>query len=134
MQLTISEAAAHCGYRSTTVIYRLLRSGMLRAYEAGHRGRSQLLESNPAGQCSLRDYITVCVQLRHDSPLAQAPRRAAAVPPPLERLAASQPAPNWAAVAKQLNEFLPSWPSPPWTADQVNTLVVCVEMAQEVAG
>lgn len=126
MQLTISEAAAHCGYRSTTVIYKLQRSGMLRVYEAGHRGRSQLLESNPAGHCSLRDYIAACVQLRHDSPLAQAPRRAAAVAP--------LTSPNWAAVAEQLNEFLPDWPAAPWSAEQVNTMALCIEMAQEAAG
>lgn len=42
--------------------------------------------------------------------------------------------PNWAAVADQLNEFLPDWPAPPWTAEQVNTMVVCAQMAQESAG
>ena len=80
MQLTISEAAAHCGYKSRTVIYRLQRDGLLRDYEAGREGRSLLLESHPPGRCSLRDYIAACVQLRHDSPLAQRQRPAAATP------------------------------------------------------
>ena len=71
MKLTISEAAAHCGYKSRSVIYRLQQSGMLRDYEAGRVGRNRLLESHPPGRCTLRDHIAACVQLRYDSPLGQ---------------------------------------------------------------
>ena len=71
MKLTISEAAAACGYKSRSVIYKLQQCGMLRDYEAGHHGRSRLLESDPPGRCTLRDHIAACVQLRHDSPLGQ---------------------------------------------------------------
>jgi len=27
-----------------------------------------------------------------------------------------------------------TWPAPPWTGDQVNTLALCLEMALEAAG
>jgi len=38
------------------------------------------------------------------------------------------------AVAQTLNGYLgPSWPAPPWDGDQVSTLAMCLEMAQEGA-
>ena len=39
---------------------------------------------------------------------------------------------RWDEVAERLNSYLdPSWPSPPWTGDQVATLSLCLEMAEE---
>ena len=135
MKLTISEAAAHCGYKSRSVIYRLQQSGLLRDYEAGRVGRSLLLESHPPGRCPLRDHIAASVQLRHDSPLGQHPspmaelsdaELAAAMPTdaeleaavaPLDRwIDAQRQEPEWDEIAARLNGFLgQDWPAPPWS-------------------
>lgn len=43
--------------------------------------------------------------------------------------------PDWDAVAEQLNEHLgDEWPAPPWGAEQVNTLAMCLSLAMESAG
>jgi hypothetical protein len=130
MKLTISEAAAHLGYRSRTVLYRLLRDGLLKDYQAGRDGRTQLLESHPPGRCSLRDHVAACVQLRHDSPLGH---RA----DPLPAISALDAAPSvhWQRIAELVNGFLgPDWPAPPWSAEQVNTLCMAVSLAEDVNG
>jgi hypothetical protein len=145
MKVTISEAAAHCGYKSPTVIYRLHRDGRLRDYEAGRQGRSLLLDTHPPGRCSLRAHIAACVQLRYDSPLAQRRPHAA----PLVEMSDAElgaytdrvmagldpaPAPDWVAIAARLNEFLgPDWPAPPWSAAQVNTVAMALSLAEEAA-
>ena len=157
MKLTISEAAAHCGYKSRSVIYRLQQSGLLRDYEAGRVGRSLLLESHPPGRCPLRDHIAASVQLRHDSPLGQHPSPmaelsddqlgaycdrhlgddalAAAVAPINEWIDAQRQEPAWPRIAQLLNGFLgPSWPPPPWDGDQAATVAMALAMAQEAAG
>jgi len=156
MKLTISEAAAACGYKSRSVIYRLQQSGMLRDYEAGRVGRNRLLESDPPGRCTLRDHIAACVQLRHDSPLGQRhglaspiaemtddqlaaycdehlgeAALAAAIAPINEWIDAQRQEPEWERIAARLNAFLGAWSAPPWTAGEVNTLALCLEMAQE---
>ena len=143
MKLTISEAAAHCGYKSRTVLYRLQQSGLLRDYEAGRVGRSLLLESHPPGRCPLRDHIAASVQLRHDSPLGQRPMRGAEAEisdealeramAPIHRWSeARDRAARWNEVAERLNSYLdPSWPAPPWSGDQVATLSLCLDMAEE---
>jgi hypothetical protein len=130
MKLTISEAAAHLGYRSRTVLYRLLRDGLLKDYQAGRDGRTQLLESHPPGRCSLRDHVAACVQLRHDSPLGHRADPLAAISD--DELA---PSVQWQRIAVLLNGFLgPDWPSPPWSAEQVNTLEMCIALAHDTAG
>ena len=158
MKLTISEAAAACGYKSRSVIYRLQQSGMLRDYEAGRHGRSRLLESHPPGRCPLRDHIAACVQLRHDSPLGQRhgplaspiaalsdAELAAAMPTDADLAAAMAPIdrwiesqredPDWSRVAQLLTEYLgPTWPGPPWDGEQTATVALCLEMAREGAG
>ena len=151
MKLTISEAAAHCGYKSRSVIYRLQQSGLLRDYEAGRVGRSLLLESHPPGRCPLRDHIAASVQLRHDSPLGQHPspmagltdaELAAAMPTdaqleaalaPIDRwIASRQQEPAWDRIAQLLNGFLgDSWPPPPWAGDQAATVAMCLELATD---
>lgn len=137
------QPVAHCGYKSRTVLYRLLQRGMLSAYETGQRGRSLLLETNPAGPCSLKEHVGSCLQLRHDSPLAQRPIRGAEAEicdealelamAPIHRLReARDHAARWEEVAERLNSYLdPSWPAPPWTADQVATLALCLDMAAD---
>jgi hypothetical protein len=157
MKLTISEAAAYCGYKSRTVLYRLLRDGLLRDYEAGRVGRTRLLESDPPGRCTLRDHIAACVQLRHDSPLGQrhgplagpldelnddqlnaycdehlGDDALAAAIEPIDRWIESQRQdPNWALVADRLNAYLGAWSAPPWTAEEANTLAMALSLAQE---
>ena len=38
----------------------------------------------------------------------------------------------WDEVAVRLNSYLdPSWPAPPWSGDQVATLALCLDMAEE---
>ena len=145
MKLTIREAAAYCGYKSRSVIYRLQQSGMLRDYEAGRHGRNRLLESDPPGRCSLRDHIAACVQLRHDSPLVQRhgplaspiaelsdAALAAAIAPINEWIDAQRQEPEWERIAERLNAYLgPAWPGPPWDGDQSATVAMALSLAQE---
>ena len=143
MKLTISEAAAHLGYRSRTVIYRLLRDGLLRDYAAGRDGRSQLLESHPVGRCPLRDHVAACLQLRHDSPLGHRADPVAAMSDAelarhTDQVMAgldAAPLPPWERIAELANASLDckSWGPPPWPADRWATLQVVFEMAQEAA-
>lgn len=45
---------------------------------------------------------------------------------------AQEPAPDWPRIAAQLNAYLgDSWPAPPWSGDQVNTLAMCLSLAEE---
>jgi hypothetical protein len=147
MRVTVSEAAAHCGYASRTVIYRLHRDGRLRDYEAGRQGRSMLLETHPPGRCSLRAHIAACVQLRYDSPLAQ--RRPPAEPlvelgdaelgaccdEVMAGLDAVELGPDWEEISEAANSMVDckAWGPPPWAADQWATLAVVLELAQEAA-
>jgi len=158
MKLTISEAAAYCGYKSRSVIYRLQQSGMLRDYEAGRVGRNRLLESDPPGRCTLRDHIAACMQLRHDSPLGQrhgplaSPIAAltdadlgaycdehlgeaaleAAMAPIDDWIQGQQQEASWERVAERLNAYLgPSWPGPPWDGEQTATVAMALSLAQE---
>ena len=58
-------------------------------------------------------------------------QRVAAHPEP----APAEPGPDWVAIADQLNAYLgPSWPAPPWSADQVNTVAMCLSLAVEACG
>jgi len=147
MKLTISEAAAYCGYKSRSVLYRLQQSGMLRDYEAGRVGRNRLLESDPPGRCSLRDHIAACVQLRHDSPLGQrhgplaspiaalSDAELAAAMAPIDRwIEGQREDPDWQLIAERLNAYLGAWSAPPWTAEEANTLAMALAMAREGAG
>jgi hypothetical protein len=43
-----------------------------------------------------------------------------------------EPGPDWVAVADQLNAYLgPSWPAPPWSGDQCNTVAMALSLAEE---
>jgi hypothetical protein len=156
MKLTISEAASHCGYASRTVLYRLLRDGRLRDYEAGRHGRNRLLESDPPGRCPLREFVAACVQLRHDSPLGQrhgpiaelsdadlgaycdehlGDDALAAAMAPIDRwIQGQQQEANWDGIAERLNAYLgPAWPGPPWDGEQSATVAMAMALAQEGA-
>lgn len=54
---------------------------------------------------------------------------------PINRwIEARDQAPEWDAVAERLNDYLgEGWPAPPWDADQVATLALCIELAEEGA-
>jgi predicted DNA-binding transcriptional regulator AlpA len=46
-----------------------------------------------------------------------------------------QSGPPWERIAVLLNGFLgPDWPAPPWSAEQVNTLEMCIALAHDTAG
>ncbi|MFM8968061.1 MAG: hypothetical protein ACKOGI_09010 [Vulcanococcus sp.] len=79
-------------------------------------------------------------QIRHSSPLwrrggAEEISEAeldAALRPINQWIEARDQAPAWDAVATRLKGYLgDSWPSPPYSADQVATLALCLEMARE---
>jgi hypothetical protein len=45
------------------------------------------------------------------------------------------PSVQWERIAVLLNGFLgPDWPAPPWSAEQVNTLEMCIALAHDTAG
>ena len=160
MKVTISEAALACGYQSRTMLYRLRRAGLLRPYEAGHRGRSLLLETHPVGRTPLREYVAGCVQLRYDSPLGQrgptdrtslhglsdqqlnayveevlSDDALNAAMAPITAWCDSQRAPDWGQIAEQFNAYLgDSWPAPPYSGGQTATLAMCLSLAEEAAG
>ena len=142
MILNTSEAARHLGYRTRTTLQRLLRAGHLNHYKVPGGGRQVLLETAPPGLPSLREQDQALTQIRHSSPLwrrggAEEISEAeldAALQPINRWIEAREQAPGWEAVAERLNAFLGnSWPAPPWDADQVATLALCLEMAQEAA-
>ena len=120
MILNTSEAARHLGYRTRTTLQRLLAAGLLDAYRVPGGGRAVLLETAPPELPTLRQRGQGLTQIRYNSPLW---RRSGA-----EEI--TEPA--WDAVAERLNAYLgPTWPGPPWDGDQVATLALCLEMAQE---
>jgi hypothetical protein len=44
----------------------------------------------------------------------------------------AKPASDWEAIAAALNAYLgPDWPAPPWDAAQVNTVAMCLSLAEE---
>jgi hypothetical protein len=151
MILNLSEATLHLGYRSRSTLQRLVRDGHLDAYRMPCNGREVLLETTPAGQPSLRETVRSMTQYRPDSPLWRQERRRRPTAAPLAELSdeelgarcdevmaeldAVELGPDWAEVAEQLNAYLgPQWPAPPWSADQVATVAMCLSLAQEAAG
>ena len=53
---------------------------------------------------------------------------------PIDRWIESQrqEAPDWALVADRMNAYVgPTWPAPPWTAEQANTMAMAMALAQE---
>jgi len=142
MILNTSEAARFLGYRTRTTLQRLLAAGLLDAYRVPGGGRQVLLETNPPELPTLRQRVQALTQVRFNSPLW---RRGGAeeiteqgleqAMEPINRwIEARDQAPNWEAVAERLNAYLgDGWPAPPYSGDQVATLALCLEMAQEAA-
>ncbi len=102
MICNLTEASNLLGYRSRSVLQRLVKGGHLRDYERGSQGRSVLLETEPPGLSSLQEVVRSLTVARIGSPLAT----------PVEG--------DWDAIAKECNEMLnPSlWSPPPWSADR----------------
>jgi len=121
MILNTSEAARHLGYSTRTTLQRLLGAGLLDDYRRPGGGRAVLLETRPVGLPTLRERVQALVQIRHSSPLW--------------RRSGAEKTPAWDAVADRLNDFLgPSWPGPPYSGDQCNTLAMALSLAVEAAG
>ena len=158
MIVNISEACVHLGYRSRSTVQRLIQKGHLDGYLRPGGGRAVLLETDPPGLPSLRSAVQGLTQIRYDSPLWQQPRqrRAARVAEmsdaelhaycdehlsdaaleaamvPITAWCDSQRAPDWESISERLNAYLgDNWPAPPYSAEQVNTLALCLEMAGE---
>jgi len=144
MILNTSEAARFLGYRTRTTLQRLLAAGLLDDYRRPGGGRQVLLETNPPELPTLRQRVQALTQIRYSSPLWRRDGPAEITEQGLE--AAMRPinrwiestrdeGPQWEVIAERLNGYLdPSWPGPPWSGDQVATLALCLEMAQEAAG
>jgi len=140
MILNTSEAARHLGYSTRTTLQRLLAAGLLDAYRVPGGGRQVLLETAPPELPTLRQRVQGLTQIRYNSPLwrrggAEKISEAeldAALEPINQWIEARDQAPAWDAVAERLNAYLgDGWPAPPWDGDQVATLALCLEMAEE---
>jgi len=141
MILNTSEAARHLGYSTRTTLQRLLAAGLLNDYRVPGGGRQVLLETSPPSLPTLRQRVRALVQVRYSSPLWRRDGPAeeitelgleAAMEPINRWIESRHQAPAWEVIAERLNAHLgPSWPGPPWSGDQVATLALCLEMAQE---
>jgi len=140
MILNTSEAARHLGYSTRTTLQRLLAAGLLDAYRVPGGGRQVLLETAPPELPTLRQRVQALVQIRYSSPLWRRDSPAEITEQGLEQamepinrwIESRDEGPKWEVIAGRLNDFLdPSWPGPPYSGDQVATLAVCLEMAQE---
>jgi len=140
MILNTSEAARHLGYSTRTTLQRLLAAGLLDDYRRPGGGRAVLLETAPEGLPTLRERVQGLTQIRYNSPLWRRSGAEEITEPGLEQamepinrwIESRDEGPQWKAVAERLNGYLgTSWPGPPYSGDQVATLAVCLEMAQE---
>jgi len=140
MILNTSEAARFLGYRTRTTLQRLLAAGLLDDYRRPGGGRQVLLETNPPELPTLRQRVQALTQIRYSSPLWRRDGPAEITEQGLEQamepinrwIEARDQAPAWDAVAERLNAYLgDGWPAPPYSADQVATLALCLEMARE---
>jgi hypothetical protein len=138
MVVNLTKAALHLGYRSRSTLQRLVRDGQLAAYRVSSSGRDILLETDPPGLPSLREAVQALTQFRPRSPLWQQPRPRlpaadladdAALDAEMTEIDAGLDSSGWTAMAEQLNAYLgDSWPAPPWSAEQVNTLFMCAAL------
>jgi len=119
MILNTSEAARHLGYSTRTTLQRLLAAGLLDDYRRPGGGRAVLLDTAPEGLPTLRERVQGLTQIRYNSPLWR--RGGAEEASELER------------VAQRCNSYLDcsAWGSPPWTADQWQTLRVVLEITDQ---
>lgn len=109
----LTQASALLGYRSRSVLQRLVKAGHLGNYECGSQGRSVLLETEPPGLPSLQEAVRSLTVARIGSPLTR----------PAER--------DWDAIAEEGNAMLnPNlWGAPPWSADRWAGLAGVLEIA-----
>ena len=117
MLLNIKQVSERLGYRSRSVVQRLVRDGMLDAYLRGTRGRAILLEWAPPDLPDLRTAVQGMVTVRVGSPLLKkAPR-------------SDQ---RWALLAEIGNDMLRlrQWGAPPWSGPQWATLMGVVELVR----
>lgn len=94
--VTFGDAAAHLGHKSRSTLYRLKREGWLSDYlRPGGKGGAELLELEPEGLPTLREFVKGHLRPRPDSPLWAADRGArpdpAAVAQGLAQLVAGLP-------------------------------------------
>jgi hypothetical protein len=103
MLCNISQASKLLGYRSRSVLQRLVQAGRLTNYERGRQGRSILLEMSPVGMPPLADAVRSLTTMRVGSPLCDA--------------SATK---DWEAFAMRCNAMLDHslWGPPPWSADR----------------
>lgn len=75
--VTFGDAAAHLGHKSRGTLYRLKRDGWLADYlRPGGKGGAELLELEPEGLPTLREFAKGLLRARSDSPLWAADRGA----------------------------------------------------------
>ncbi len=117
MICNITKASALLGYRSRSVLQRIVKTGSLHDYERGSQGRALMLETAPPGLPSLQEAVRSLTVARVGSPLSR----------PVGR--------DWDAFAEECNSMLnPSlWGPPPWSADRWAGLAGVLAMA-EAAG
>ncbi len=115
MICNISQASALLGYRSRSVLQRLVKAGHLRDYERGSHGRALMLETAPPGLPTLQETVRSLTVARVGSPLTR----------PVVR--------DWDAIAEECNAMMnPSlWGPPPWSADKWAGLAGVLAMAQD---
>ena len=102
MICNLTEASALLGYRSRSVLQRLVKAGHLYDYVQGRKGRSILVETSPPGLPSLQEAVRSLTAVRVGSPLTSRARK------------------DWEAIAERCNAMLePSlWEPPPWPSDR----------------
>lgn len=71
--VAFGDAAAYCGHKSRSTLYRLQKRGSLNEYlRPGGKGGAQLLELEPEGLPTLREHVAAVVRMQANSPSARA--------------------------------------------------------------
>ena len=144
--LTVAESALLLGI-SRVSVYKALNCGRLeyrtiegrkcierQGLEARYWGSSQRVAdrplhglASPMAELSDAELALYCDRHLGDAALAAAIA-------PINEWIASQREPEWDQIAARMNEYLGAWSAPPWTAEEVNTMALCLELAQDGAG
>lgn len=115
--VSFSEAAAHLGHRSRSTLYRLKDAGLLGDHlRPGGKGGAQLLDLEPEGFPTLRDWVRGILREQTNSPTANLP------PAPAAGSGAAAEGSDPAAVAQGLALLLAGLPE-----DQIPALNVSKE-------
>ncbi|MCP9910243.1 hypothetical protein KBZ15_10040 [Cyanobium sp. BA20m-p-22] len=103
--VSFSAAAAHLGHRSRSTLYRLKDAGLLGDHlRPGGKGGAQLLELQPEGLPTLRDWVRGILREQTNSPTANLP------PAPAAGSGAAAEGPDPAAVAQGLAQLVAGLP------------------------